>query len=318
MEPEFTVLIASHKREDMLGQALSSLESQTIDHRKFEAVVVKDYQISGEILENRSFQIRVFDSDIQELWKKHLIGVSNAQGKYICFLDDDDLFSRFKLERLSALLTKDSADFIVNSKGFFNHKETPEDIQSIKENDEQVYEVRDDIPRNLFAKIPWYNCSSMTIRTDIAKRYVHLIDGITREIDPFWFLVGLESASIIIYDQNKLTLYRRHEGGVSRSNDIEKLCNYAQSAITNLSKMNNYFKARSARLLIGYNLTEWKAKSLLLGCVDSTKEKITSIISLVRYIQTFSKKWIFALITLLLISMVSVQEAREIYPKFFR
>jgi hypothetical protein len=82
--------------------------------------------------------------------------------------------------------------------------------------------------------------------------------------------------------------------------------------------MNNYFKARSARLLIGYNLTEWKAKSLLLGCVDSTKEKITSIISLVRYIQTFSKKWIFALITLLLISMVSVQEAREIYPKFFR
>ena len=318
MEPEFTVLIASHKREDMLGQALNSLESQTIDHRKFEVIVVKDYQINGGIFKNRSFQIRVFDSDIQDLWKKHLIGVSNADGKYICFLDDDDLFSRFKMERLNELLNKNNADFIVNSKAFFNHEETPEDISAINDNDNHVYEVRGEIPRDLFARIPWYNCSSMTIRTDIAKRYVHLIENITREIDPFWFLVGLESASIILYDQNKLTLYRRHQEGVSRSNDIEKLCNYAQSAITNLSKMNNCFTTKSAKLLIGYNLTEWKAKSVLLGCLNSRKQKFTSIISLVQYIKTFSKKWILALIALLLISIVSIKKAQEIYPKFYK
>lgn len=318
MEPEFTVLIASHKREDMLGQALSSLESQTIDHGKFEVIVVKDYLINDEILENRSFQIRVFDSDIPDLWKKHLIGVSNALGKYICFLDDDDLFSRFKLERLSELVKKNSPDFIVNSKAFFNYEEKPEDIQSIKDNDDNVYEVRNKIPRDLFARIPWYNCSSMTLRTDIAKRYVHLIEGITREIDPFWFLVGLESASIILYDQNKLTIYRRHQGGVSRSNDIEKLCRYAQSAITNLSKMNNYFTQKNARLLIGYNLLEWKSKSVLLGCLNSRKQKLTSIASLVKYINTFSKKWILALIALLVISIVSVKKAQEIYPKFYK
>ena len=68
----------------MLGQALNSLESQTIDHRTFEVIVVKDYEIQGDMFDNRSFQIRVFDSDIPDLWKKHLIGVSNALGKFIC------------------------------------------------------------------------------------------------------------------------------------------------------------------------------------------------------------------------------------------
>ena len=302
----------------MLGQALNSLESQTIDHRTFEVIVVKDYEIQGDMFDNRSFQIRVFDSDIPDLWKKHLIGVSNALGKFICFLDDDDLFSRFKLERLSELLKKNNADFVVNAKAFFNDEDRAEDIKSITNYPNHIYEVRGKVSRDLFAKIPWYNCSSMTIRTDIAKKYVHLIENITREIDPFWFLVGLEYASIILYDQNKLTLYRRHQGGVSRSNDIEKLCAYTQSAILNLSKMNNFFSANNSRILIGYNICEWKSKSVLLGCVNSRRQKFTLIFSLVQYINIFSKKWIIALITLLLISIVSVKKTQVIYQKFYR
>jgi hypothetical protein len=82
--------------------------------------------------------------------------------------------------------------------------------------------------------------------------------------------------------------------------------------------MNNCFTAKSAKLLIGYNLTEWKAKSVLLGCLNSRKQKFTSIISLVQYIKTFSNKWLLALIALLVISIVSVKKAQEIYPKFYK
>ena len=46
---EFTVLIASHDRENMLNQALDSLERQTIDHEKFEVIVVKDYDVKGKM-----------------------------------------------------------------------------------------------------------------------------------------------------------------------------------------------------------------------------------------------------------------------------
>jgi glycosyltransferase involved in cell wall biosynthesis len=318
LEPEFTVLIASHKRENMLGQALSYLEAQTIDHRTFEVIVVKDYEIQGDILDNRSFQIRVFDSDIPDLWKKHMIGVLNSAGKYICFLDDDDLFSRYKIERLSELLEKNNADFVVNSKAFFKDGETAEDITSVNNNAEDIYELRGKIPRDLFAKIPWYNCSSMTICTDIAKKHVGLIENITREIDPFWFLVGLEYASIILYDENKLTLYRRHQGGVSRSNDIVKLCNYSEKAIINLTRMNNIFSSANSKRLISYNTCEWNAKARSLGCVKSRKLILKSIFSLIPFIRDFSKKWTLALLALLMISFISVKIAQNVYPRIYQ
>ncbi len=318
MEPELTVLIASHKREDMLAQALDSLELQTIDHEKFEVVIVKDYDIPGGLLEGRSFLIRVFDSDIPDFWKKHLVGVSNASGKYICFLDDDDLFSRFKLERISDLTKIDNADFIVNSKVFFNDGDVVNDIQSVNKDFQQFYDLGTKVPKDLFKKIPWYNCSSMTISSDMAKKHVHFIENITKDIDTFWFLVGLENARSIVYDQNGLTFYRRHQGGVSRSNDVHKLCNYAVSAIANLSTMNSIFSSKTAKKLIQYNTSEWKAKAVLLGCIKSGKQKFLSIFSLLQFINTFSRKWITVLLALLLISFISTRIAQDVYPRFYK
>ena len=316
---EFTVLIASHDRENMLNQALDSLERQTIDHEKFEVIVVKDYDVKGKIFDNRSFSIRVFDSDITALWKKHLIGVNNALGEYICLLDDDDLFSRFKLHRISEdLKVNVKADFVVNAKSFFNDGEDPLDMGSINIKGCNIYNSKSTNCKNLFNKIPWYNCSSMTIRRSIAKEHIEKIEGTINDLDTFWFVFALEYGNYILYDDAKLTLYRRHKLGVSRSNDLSKLCNYSEKAIINLTRMKSLFSTTNARKLIRYNTCEWNAKARSLGCVRSRKLIVSSFLSLLPFIRSFSKKWIMALLALLMISFISVKIAQNVYPRIYQ
>ena len=316
---EFTVLIASHDRENMLNQALDSLDRQTIDHKRFEVIVVKDYDIKSKIFDNRSFTIRVFDSDIPALWKKHLIGVNNAHGEYICLLDDDDLFSRFKLSRLSAdIKANEKIDFIANSKSFFSDGEDPVDIDSINIEGSDTYDSKSSDCKDLFNKIPWYNCSSMTIKRSIAKEHIEKIEGTINDLDTFWFVFGLEYCNYILYDANKLTLYRRHKLGVSRSNDLSKLCNYSQKAIINLTRMKDLFLTTNARRLISYNTCEWNAKARSLGCVRSRKLIVSSILSLLPFIRSFSKKWIMALLALLMVSFISVKIAQNVYPRIYQ
>ena len=316
---EFTVLIASHDRENMLNQALDSLDRQTIDHKKFEVIVVKDYDIKSKIFDNRSFTIRVFDSDIPALWKKHLIGVNNAHGEYICLLDDDDLFSRFKLSRLSAdIKANEKIDFIANSKSFFSDGEDPVDIDSINIEGSDTYDSKSSDCKDLFNKIPWYNCSSMTIKRSIAKEHIEKIEGTINDLDTFWFVFALEYCNYILYDANKLTLYRRHKLGVSRSNDLSKLCNYSQKAIINLTRMKDLFLTTNARRLISYNTCEWNAKARSLGCVRSRKLIASSILSLLPFIRSFSKKWIMALLSLLMVSFISVKIAQNVYPRIYQ
>ena len=316
---EFSVLIASHDRENMLNQALDSLERQTIDHNKFEVIVVKDYDIKGKIFENRSFSIRVFDSDITAFWKKHLIGVNNALGEYICLLDDDDLFSRFKLQKISEDIKANvNAGFIVNAKSFFNDGEDPVDMDYIKIKGHSTYNSKSTDCKDLFNKIPWYNCSSMTIKRSIAIEHIEKIEGTINDLDTFWFVFALEYCNYILYDDNELTLYRRHKLGVSRSNDLAKLCNYSEKAIINLTRMKNLFSTKNASRLISYNTCEWNAKARALGCVRSRKLIVNSIFSLIPFIHEFSKKWIMALLALLVISFISVKIAQIVYPKIYQ
>ena len=137
-------------------------------------------------------------------------------------------------------------------------------------------------------------------------------------MDTFWFVFALEYGNYILYDDAKLTLYRRHKLGVSRSNDLSKLCNYSEKAIINLTRMKSLFSTTNARKLIRYNTCEWNAKARSLGCVRSRKLIVSSFLSLLPFIRSFSKKWIMALLALLMISFISVKIAQNVYPRIYQ
>lgn len=110
MQPEISVIIPSYKPGNYITECLMSLAAQTISKDLFEVIVIlngcdepwrsdlaslleklrSEYGMSGQLLH----------SDIGNVSNARNMGLAQAQGNYICFIDDDDYVSEKYLERL--------------------------------------------------------------------------------------------------------------------------------------------------------------------------------------------------------------------------
>ena len=130
--PLVSVIIPVFNAEKFLPQTLESLLYQTMTD--FEVIAVDDCSTDNSIAVLESFVPKL----LREGVKLHVvklatnigtpavprnIGINFARGKYIAFLDSDDLYTKSALEELSTLAEEFQAD-IINATDFFCFKET--------------------------------------------------------------------------------------------------------------------------------------------------------------------------------------------------
>lgn len=99
--PFFSIVIPTYNRMNDLIRCLSSLQNQT--YKNFEVIVCDDGST-----DNTFDVIKQFEStlSIKYLYEQNWggpahprnVGVSYAKGKWICFLDSDDLFLPERME----------------------------------------------------------------------------------------------------------------------------------------------------------------------------------------------------------------------------
>lgn len=107
MKPEVTVIIPTYKPQAYLYECLDSVFSQTLDKDMFEVVVVlngcnEPYRsgVAQWIGRHGDLQARLLQTDTPGVSNARNIGIENARGANICFIDDDDRVSRGYLEAL--------------------------------------------------------------------------------------------------------------------------------------------------------------------------------------------------------------------------
>lgn len=104
---DISVIIPSYKPQDYLFECLNSLFRQTIPHNIFEVIIIlngcKDpyYSLIKERISLfKEFNVSILQTDISGVSNARNIGIDYANGKYITFIDDDDLVSPTYLEDL--------------------------------------------------------------------------------------------------------------------------------------------------------------------------------------------------------------------------
>lgn len=113
-----SVIIPTHFRSDRLKNALASVMRQT--WKKIEIIVVSD----GFDEETDTYMklIRLEDERIKYITYKNSqganharnIGIENASGEFVAFLDDDDVWHKDKIARQITIMNKDEKIGIVN------------------------------------------------------------------------------------------------------------------------------------------------------------------------------------------------------------
>ena len=105
---DISVIIPTHRPGEYIQQSLLSLSSQTIGKERYEIILVLNG--SGEPYEEYLRQccekqlhgntVRILQTEVAGVSNARNIGIENASGKYVCFMDDDDIVSPNYLEAL--------------------------------------------------------------------------------------------------------------------------------------------------------------------------------------------------------------------------
>ena len=133
--PLVSVVIPMYNSAKFIAQTLESLLNQTMTD--FEVVVVDDCSTDNSVEVVESFVDRLKRLHVIKLPKNsgapgipRNVGIQFARGKYIAFLDSDDLYTKTALEELSTLAEKHQAD-VLNMPAFFQTEDNGSNLDEL-------------------------------------------------------------------------------------------------------------------------------------------------------------------------------------------
>lgn len=110
---DVTIIIPTYNRKELVKKTLLSLEKQTYPKDKFEIIVVDDGSIDGteeiisELKKKLKLDLLYFKQNNQGPAAARNVGIRNAKGEYIYFVDDDIELSPTCLEERMKSHTKE-------------------------------------------------------------------------------------------------------------------------------------------------------------------------------------------------------------------
>lgn len=118
-EPYFSIVIPTHNRADLIGETLQSLQRQTF--AEFECIVVDD----GGSDDTQARVQDLNDSRFRYVWKEHNErgaarnrGAEESRGKYIYYLDSDDLLAPDALRRIHDSVSQECPAVVISKLTF--------------------------------------------------------------------------------------------------------------------------------------------------------------------------------------------------------
>lgn len=122
--PKVSVIMPVYNCEEFVKHSIRSVQNQTF--KDWELIVINDASLDNSLqkvleLAHEDKRIKVIDMAFnQGVGKCRNIGISYAKGRYLAFLDSDDLWSKKKLEKQLAFMEEQGIAMSHTSYGFIN------------------------------------------------------------------------------------------------------------------------------------------------------------------------------------------------------
>ncbi|GHU55174.1 hypothetical protein FACS1894132_10880 [Clostridia bacterium] len=114
-----SIIIPVYNRQDVIEFCLDSIALQTFNQENFEVIIVDDCSTDNtlSILNNykkiKNLRVVSLEKNSGSPVVPRNKGIELATGKYIMFVDSDDIITQFALEELSNMAAKGDADFVL-------------------------------------------------------------------------------------------------------------------------------------------------------------------------------------------------------------
>lgn len=222
MKPKISIIVPIYNVERYINRCINSILNQTFTN--FELILVNDGSLDrcGEICnkyEKKDSRIKVIHKSNGGVSSARNIGIDNASGEYIGFVDPDDYIDENMYEVLYKTIKNSNSDIAISSFSYIiNGNEKPQDISNNK-----IIFNKDEAIKNYFDMIYPFNCSFMWNK--IFKK--ELFDGVRLNTsilvqEDTEIMIRLYSKSKrVVYIGQPLYFYELRDGSVT-SNTISK------------------------------------------------------------------------------------------------
>ena len=236
MENSFvSVIITAFNRKEYINDAINSVLNQSLDSSRYELIVVTNYDISVSLKGKINF-INI-NKNNNERFNLMIYGIKAAKGDIICFLDDDDIYDKFKLEKIVNIFSKNkrlgyihNAFCLIDESG---QRITSKKYTRLYKQPHKDYYITYKNLKKFLSKITYYNglvnLSTISIRkTIIDKDSLDYFLSLPGNFDEFVFYEFLRSQSDLFIGKDILSHYRIHRKNNSKSKTPSEIINYTE------------------------------------------------------------------------------------------
>ena len=241
-KPLVSVIIPCYNGEKFIAEAIESVLSQT--YKNWELLIINDGSTdnSKNIIENyitSNKKIKLFDSEYNNgVAKTKNTGIANAKGRYISFLDQDDIWLKLKLELQLKCFELGSSDIGVVCTGML--------FTDVKLNPINIFRGFNDknqkkLIKNLYLKP--VNSSSIMMLSEKCISQVGSFEEKLIGWDDYELLMRAATKFRIKYVKKPLVVKRMHKFNLQKTaavcNETENVFNYILSLHPSLKKYSN-------------------------------------------------------------------------------
>lgn len=218
LEPKVSIIVPVYNMENYLQECLESLVEQTLDD--IEIIIVNDgstddsQDIIDEFAYEYSDKIRAFTIKNSGLGEARNFGLKQAKGKYVGFVDSDDVVSKDMYEKLYKQANKENADLVICDYIAFWDNGNKEYVKSITDKGADRFEII-----KYSTKYGIVNAVTKLVDKELAEK-MPFPKGFYEDLAtiPIW----LTYAKTITYLPEGLYYYRQRAGSITSIKNNDK------------------------------------------------------------------------------------------------
>lgn len=215
---QISVIIPTYKPKDYIWQCLDSLDAQTLDKRLWEVIIVLngcsdpwETEIGQYITNHHWMNARLIQTDEAGVSNARNIGLDQAKGEYITFIDDDDYVSPTYLEALAVIATPDT----IAASNTIAFSDSNAHIPYAIEKEYQRCAAKNKVPYYVAKRYFRGPCMKLIHRSIIAERRYNPRFAVSED-SLFMFEISDKMRFVAFTDPQAVYYRRIQQGGASR------------------------------------------------------------------------------------------------------
>ncbi len=231
MKPNVTILVDTYNHERFIEEALVSVVEQDFPASEMEILVVDDGSTdrTPEIVRKFAPRVRLLRKPNGGQASAFNLGISEARGGIVAFLDGDDFWARNKLSCVADAMAADHSVGIVGHGITIVHRDGTEQAELLRDGFRFKANTVEGA-RLLRRRGSFLGTSRMTIRRELLRMIGTIPEAIRVQADEYLFTLAAVLSNVQIL-QPALTYYRMHEANAFQTAtfDLERECRKQQS-----------------------------------------------------------------------------------------